>query len=90
MINALDGETDSLKYVFITSKVSIVIDERLNMVTGTEALENVFINVIPSTSQKCERCWHYRLDVGSDAAHATLCGRCVSNLFGAGETRTVA
>jgi isoleucyl-tRNA synthetase len=39
---------------------------------------------------KCERCWHYRADVGQDAAHPTLCGRCVSNLYGAGETRTVA
>jgi isoleucyl-tRNA synthetase len=28
--------------------------------------------------------------VGADAAHPTLCGRCVSNLFGAGEPRTVA
>jgi isoleucyl-tRNA synthetase len=43
-----------------------------------------------SKHAKCERCWHYRADVGQDAAHPTLCGRCVSNLYGAGETRTVA
>ena len=29
-------------------------------------------------------------DVGIDAAHPTLCGRCSSNLYGAGETRSVA
>jgi isoleucyl-tRNA synthetase len=46
--------------------------------------------VTPSTHAKCERCWHYRADVGSNAAHPTLCGRCDSNLYGAGETRTVA
>jgi isoleucyl-tRNA synthetase len=45
---------------------------------------------VPSSAAKCERCWHYRDDVGSDAAHPSLCGRCTSNLFGAGETRTVA
>jgi len=28
--------------------------------------------------------------VGQDAAHPTICGRCVSNLHGAGEVRTVA
>jgi isoleucyl-tRNA synthetase len=28
--------------------------------------------------------------VGSNAEHPSLCGRCVSNLFGAGETRQVA
>ena len=48
------------------------------------------VQVTPATAAKCERCWHYRDDVGSDAAHPTLCGRCTSNLFGAGEVRTVA
>ncbi len=26
---------------------------------------------------KCERCWHYESDVGSDTAHPTICARCV-------------
>jgi isoleucyl-tRNA synthetase len=42
--------------------------------------------VTPSTAKKCERCWHWRDDVGADAAHPTICGRCTSNLHGAGET----
>jgi len=46
--------------------------------------------VVASFHQKCERCWHYREDTGSDANHPTLCGRCVSNLFGAGEARKYA
>ena len=56
------------------------------MVDGAE----LSVAVTPATTAKCERCWHYRDDVGHDAAHPTLCGRCTSNLFGAGETRTVA
>ena len=48
------------------------------------------ISVTASSDQKCERCWHYRADVGQDAAHPTLCGRCTSNLYGAGEHRTCA
>jgi isoleucyl-tRNA synthetase len=43
-----------------------------------------------SNSIKCERCWHYQDDVGNDATHPTLCGRCVSNLTGNGETRVFA
>jgi len=43
-----------------------------------------------STAEKCERCWHYRADVGAHADHPTLCGRCYSNLFGAGEQRKFA
>ena len=27
--------------------------------------------------QKCERCWHWEMDVGRDAEHPTICGRCV-------------
>jgi isoleucyl-tRNA synthetase len=48
------------------------------------------IQVTPSTAVKCERCWHYRDDVGQRPAHPTICGRCTSNLHGAGEVRTVA
>jgi len=48
------------------------------------------VNVAASTAQKCERCWHYRADVGSHADHPGLCGRCHSNLFGAGESRKFA
>ena len=69
---------DDLKFVTITSAVSLREGEALA------------IEVKPSSAIKCERCWHWRDDVGSDAAHPTICGRCVSNLFGAGEQRTVA
>ncbi|SFO69345.1 Isoleucyl-tRNA synthetase [Variovorax sp. OK605] len=69
---------DDLKFVFITSAIALAAGEALSTV------------VTPSTAQKCERCWHYRDDVGHDAAHPTICGRCTSNLFGAGESRSVA
>ncbi|MEG1282661.1 MAG: class I tRNA ligase family protein, partial [Comamonas sp.] len=69
---------DDLKFVLITSAANVVAGSAL---TAT---------VTPSTHDKCERCWHYRADVGADAAHPTLCGRCVSNLYGDGEVRTVA
>jgi len=52
--------------------------------------EALAIRVTPSTHAKCDRCWHYRADVGADPAHPTLCGRCTANLFGAGEPRTFA
>ena len=67
---------DDLRFVLITSKVELV------------AAEENRILVIASGHAKCERCWHYREDVGADAAHPQLCGRCASNLFGSGEART--
>ena len=27
--------------------------------------------------QKCERCWHWEMDIGQNAEHPTICGRCV-------------
>lgn len=68
---------DDLRLVFITSRATVHLREG----------DDVVIEVAPSSHQKCERCWHYRVDVGVDAAHPTLCGRCVSNLFGQGEAR---
>ena len=72
---------DELKNLLITSQASVV------EVAGAT---DESIVVTPSTHVKCERCWHYRADVGSHAEHAGLCARCVSNLFGVGETRRFA
>jgi isoleucyl-tRNA synthetase len=69
---------DDLKFVFITSAIDLI--------AGSATLARVSASKAP----KCERCWHYRDDVGHDPAHPTLCGRCTSNLYGAGETRKVA
>jgi isoleucyl-tRNA synthetase len=43
----------------------------------------VSVKVTPSAHAKCERCWHYRMDVNAEG----LCGRCEANLHGAGEKR---
>ena len=69
---------DDLKFIFITSAIELVAGSALQ------------ISVKPSLNAKCERCWHYRSDVGQDAAHPSLCGRCTSNLYGSGESRAVA
>ncbi|HEU6447632.1 MAG TPA: isoleucine--tRNA ligase [Verrucomicrobiae bacterium] len=33
--------------------------------------------VSKADGQKCGRCWHWETDVGSNAEHPTICGRCV-------------
>ncbi|MBS1188302.1 MAG: Isoleucyl-tRNA synthetase [Rhodocyclaceae bacterium] len=66
---------DDLRFVLICSKATVVKAEGDQLVAE------------PSGHGKCERCWHVREDVGGNAEHPTLCGRCVSNLFGEGEAR---
>ncbi len=39
--------------------------------------ETVFATVSKADGQKCERCWHWETDVGANAEHPTICGRCV-------------
>ena len=60
---------------------------RLERAADGEALA---IAVNPSGGEKCERCWHWRSDVGGDPAHPLLCSRCVANLYGSGEPRAFA
>ena len=66
---------DDLKFVFITSAAEALAGEALQAA------------VTPSSHAKCDRCWHYRADVGINPEHPSLCGRCDSNLHGAGEER---
>jgi isoleucyl-tRNA synthetase len=77
-LELLQSLGDDLRFVLITSRAEL---------TPVAAAADEGIAVSPSTHAKCERCWHYRDDVGADAAHPGLCGRCVSNLYGAGEPR---
>ena len=69
---------DSLRFVFITSQANI----------EKQPDSGLTFKVAASKHAKCDRCWHYREDVGASAEHPTICGRCVSNLFGQGEKRT--
>lgn len=69
---------EDLRFVTITSAATVVDGDTLA------------VQVSPATAPKCERCWHYRDDVGTNPAHATICGRCDTNLHGAGETRRIA
>jgi isoleucyl-tRNA synthetase len=74
---------DDLKFVLICSKATLA-----KVGAGGTA-----IAVTPSPHTKCARCWHWRADVGHhehSGEHPELCGRCASNLFGAGEARRFA
>jgi isoleucyl-tRNA synthetase len=68
---------DDLHFVLITSQA------RAHEIAGSEPE----VSVAASRNLKCERCWHYRADVGSDSRHPTICARCVATLAGRDEAR---
>jgi len=42
-----------------------------------EGITTLMVSVEKADGQKCERCWHWETDVGTDKEHPTICGRCV-------------
>jgi isoleucyl-tRNA synthetase len=74
----LAGLGADLKYVFITSAAELAAGDALK------------VSVRPADGVKCERCWHWRTDLGTRAGHPTICPRCVDNLAGVGEARHAA
>ena len=81
---------EELRFVLITSEASV--EEWEQAPNDAMEAEGVPLKVraVASTSEKCERCWHRRDDVGAHSAHPTLCGRCVTNIDGQGEVRQFA
>ena len=86
----LSGE---LRFVLITSEALIrsVADApqgatAINLDDGTQML----ISVAASEHTKCPRCWHRRPDIGFSKDYPELCARCVENVAGSGEQRSVA
>jgi isoleucyl-tRNA synthetase len=78
---ALSTLGNDLRFALITSAASV---------REVKTREEEGVVVRASRNLKCARCWHYRADVGADPKHSEICGRCVSNLFGAGEPRRFA
>jgi isoleucyl-tRNA synthetase len=63
----LESAKAELPSLFIVSKV-VLADGPLG------------VDVAPAPGVKCERCWIFREDVGTDPKHPTLCGKCASAL----------
>ncbi|MBI2963813.1 MAG: isoleucine--tRNA ligase [Deltaproteobacteria bacterium] len=67
-----------LPTLFIVSQVEIA--PQLGEDARSPVLPGLRVAVARAAGQKCARCWNYRTSVGSDAAHPTICARCVSAL----------
>ena len=82
--------SDVKKIVYLNSKRSLL--ESVFIVSSVEIKEegspDWTIEVKKAIGDKCGRCWNYRVDVGKDVAHPTICGRCVAqvNIINSGST----
>ena len=76
---------DELRFALICSYVRV--HPAAARPNGAAADSGLWIAARASAHAKCVRCWHHREDVGTHAEHPELCGRCVQNVAGPGETR---
>lgn len=79
-----------LHFVFITSNAGVSDMQFCPDDAVTTDIDGLKVKVSVSEQQKCVRCWHQRYDIGEHPEHPELCGRCVENVAGAGETRLYA
>ena len=64
-------------YAELTKSALDVDLSRVNVRLKSEFLGELDVAVSKADGQKCDRCWHWETDIGSDPEHPTICGRCV-------------
>ncbi|CAN5404227.1 isoleucine--tRNA ligase [soil metagenome] len=85
--NLLAPLANELRFVLITSRAEIHDASQTPTDALNTELAGLKIKVVASSYPKCVRCWHRREDVGVNAKHPEICGRCVENIVGEGEVR---
>jgi isoleucyl-tRNA synthetase len=89
LLQRLSRLQNELRFVLIVSTATLKPLAEGADAAATE-IEGLRLSVVPSANPKCSRCWHHRADVGINAAHPEICGRCVDNIEGDGEQRLYA
>lgn len=70
---------DGLAKLLIVSEAAVVEGKDKAPADASFSEEvDIATHVVASPLEKCERCWIHKADVGNDADHPTLCGRCAT------------
>ena len=67
--------------IFIVSEVNIS-SEPLDSASSGEIFEKLSIKVRVAASNKCDRCWNFRKEVGKIEKYPTLCNHCAEVIEG--------
>lgn len=76
-----------LHFALLTSKALVERYENAPDNAQVTELTGLKIALSEAEGHKCPRCWHYETDIGSNADHPEVCGRCATNVGGNGEER---
>jgi isoleucyl-tRNA synthetase len=91
LLPVLEWLGDELRFILITTGSSLapLAQAPAEAIRGETGGHHFAVRVSASSDPKCIRCWHQRPDVGVHADHPEICGRCVDNVSGAGESRRI-
>lgn len=82
---------EELRFVLLTSGAQVAdYAQATDDAQQSDMVKGLKIALQKAEGEKCPRCWHYTNDIGQNAEHADVCGRCVSNVAGSGEQRKFA
>jgi len=70
LLPSTEPDSAALRELLNVSQLSIEIRES----------PSLSVEVSPAAGEKCERCWHFETDVGSDPSHPTICAVAVAAL----------
>lgn len=87
LLQSLSLLGEEVRFALITSSAALEPIENADALALPTVLEGLKLRVIPSPYPKCVRCWHHREEIGQNAVHPGLCGRCIENVAGTGEKR---
>ncbi len=71
---------DELRFVFITSYAEVFKQSQAPASAVKTDMTGLTVAIEALTHVKCARCWHRRMDVGTDPIHPGLCHRCIDNI----------
>lgn len=75
----LEGLDTDLRAVCIVSQIALApLDQAPADAFSDEEVAGLAIAVEKAHGEKCERCWIYSTELGTDPAHPTLCPRCAA------------
>jgi isoleucyl-tRNA synthetase len=72
-----DGKTKAVSELISNASLRAEFRELMNVSQFETTNETKAELVVRADGQKCERCWHWETDIGQNAEHPTICGRCV-------------
>ncbi|MFQ5509637.1 MAG: isoleucine--tRNA ligase [Leptospirillia bacterium] len=78
----LEGYGAQLDYLLITSQAAVRPLSDAPKDAAQTPVRGLKVTVAPASGTKCNRCWIFREDVGSDPAHPEICARCAGVVGG--------